>query len=327
MFNSERQLKKNEEEEYDFLNNKLPYLTTNLPFSLSLENNLEKNSIINSELDSKELLSFLYEKDYFNNNFLPSYEIPPMKFINLKSKEEKIKDKNNEINNIPGKEIKFIEIQKNNYNNDNVKFIISKQNNTIFNIEKTKKKGRIKKYSNKIGKHNKFEPDNIIRRFKVQFTQNIYNYLNKSFIINKNKKQEKIVKVIKKISPKITKSIKKKDNIIWLNSTIKDLFSNFVSKRFYTYDNKYNEKMIKKIYKKRKEKDAIEILDKTVKDFWLVYINDDIENKYIGFNTIKDDINKLLEKGETEEYINKYIKEANQFEHTFINMKPREKKK
>ena len=295
-----------------------------MPLTFNLENNIENISINNNlELDYKEFSDFLHEK---YNSFLASYELPPGQFINLEVEEEKIKDNNNEIENIPEKEIKYIEIQKNNYNN-NIFFIISKENR-IFNIEKTKKRGRIKKNSNKIGEHDKYKADNIIRRFKVQLTQNIYNYLNKSFIINKNKNSKKKFKiVIKKISPEITRSIIKKDNINWLNSTIKDLFSRVVSKRFSTYDNEYNKKMISKIYKKEKEKDAIEILDKTVKEFWQVYINDDIENKFIGFNTIKDDINKLAEKGETEEYINKYIKEAKQFENTFIKMKGRGKKK
>ena len=325
MFNFERSFKKNEEDKYNYLNNNLPFLTTNLPLSLTLENNFENNSINNSELDSKEFLGFLYEKDYSNNNnFLPSYDLPPQQYIYLKEEEkERIKDNNKEIENISERDIKYIEIK----NNNNIKFIISKKNNQIFNIVKVIKLGRIKKSSNKIGKHNKYKKDNIIRRFKILLINNIYNYLNSSFTVNKNRNSEKKVKVIKKISFRITKSIKKQDNINWLNSTIKDYFSNIVSKRFFTYDNKYNQKVINKIYKKGKEKESITILDKTVKDFWQVYINDDIENKYMGFLTIKDDINKFMEKGETEEYIKMYIDVANQFEKIFNNMKAREKKK
>ena len=319
----DRSLNKNEEDKYNSLNNILPYLTTKLPLTLTLDNNnLENNSINNSELDSKEFISFLYEKDSNNINYLPSYEFPPQHHINLKE-EEKIKEKSNEIENIPEKDMKFIEIKQNN----NIKFIISKNSNKIFNIEKIIKLGRIKKSSNKIGKHDKFKKDNIIRKFKVLLTKNIYNYLNSSFIVNKNKQSKKIVKVIKKISYKFTKSIVKKDNINWLNSTIKDYFSNIISTRFFTYDNKYNQRIINKIYKKGKEKDAIEILDKTIKEFWQVYINDDIENKYIGFATIKDDINKFVEKGESEKYIKMYIEVANQFETIFTTMKTREKKK
>ena len=334
MSNFDNSFKKIEDEKYNYTNNILPFLTTNMPLSLTLENNILENDSVNDlRLDSKKFMDFLYEnnekdeKDYNNSNFFPLCEIPSQQWINLKEEEEeKIKNKNNKIENIPEKEIKYIELQN---NNNNIKFVISKKNYPIFNIEKIIKLGRLKKDSNKKGKHDKYKQDNIIRRFKVLLTHNIYNYLNNSFTINKNKNKKtgKKVQVIKKISSKFTKSIIKEDNINWLNSTVKAYFSNVVSKRFFTYDDKYNQKTINKIYKKRKEKDAIEILDKTIKEFWQVYINDGVENKYNGFHTIKDDINKFMEKGETEEYINKYIKVVNQFENIFNNMKSRKKKK
>ena len=60
------------------------------------------------------------------------------------------------------------------------KFIIKKQNinsnnkNKIFKTKKVLKPGRIKKNSSKKGKHDKFQKDNIIRRFKVFLMRNIF---------------------------------------------------------------------------------------------------------------------------------------------------------
>ena len=54
------------------------------------------------------------------------------------------------------------------------KFIIyNEKNKKIFSINKKMKLGRIKKNSEKIGKHNKYRRDNAIRRFKVHLIQNI----------------------------------------------------------------------------------------------------------------------------------------------------------
>ena len=46
--------------------------------------------------------------------------------------------------------------------------------NKIFSIKKVAKLGRIRKTSNKRGKHDKFKRDNIIRRFKVHLMKSIY---------------------------------------------------------------------------------------------------------------------------------------------------------
>ena len=53
------------------------------------------------------------------------------------------------------------------------------QNQKIFDITKINKKiGRIKKYSSLIGKHNKFSEDNIIRKIKRRFLENVRLYIN-----------------------------------------------------------------------------------------------------------------------------------------------------
>lgn len=297
---SNKFLKKKEEENNSFTTN-FTILFPNIPFQL--DNNFQDSLQNNSELEQKEFENFFFKDEFNINNISNSFMIPNNSLV-FQSEEEKRNFKKE--------------------NENNVKFIVKKK---IFNIEKKKKLGRLKKYSNKMGKHDKSNIDNIIRKFKVFLTKNIFNYLNDSFEINENRKLDKKVKVIKYIAARFTKSVKRNFNLDWLNSKVKDYFSNVVSSRFFTLDNQYNKNLINKIYKKGKEKKAIEILDKTINDFHQIYINDDKENKYVGFKTIKDDIQKLREKGETEEYIEKYKYVSKNIKKIFTDIHPRNRKR
>ena len=185
----------------------------------------------------------------------------------------------------------------------------------IFSIKKVLKLGRKKKTSIKKGKHDKFKRDNIIRKFKVHLIQNIYDYINSLFKINN--RCIRFNRIIKKVSSQNTKLISKKDNILWLNSSVKNIFYQNITTKWSTYNSDYNKKMIDLIYEENEEIEVINILNKTIREMWLVYINDDVENSYNGFSTLKDDINKLREKGESESYINRYICVANKFEDIF----------
>ena len=208
------------------------------------------------------------------------------------------------------------------------KFIIKKHinnninKNKIFKIKKVLKLGRIKKNSHKKGKHDKFQKDNIIRRFKVFLMRNIYNYINYSFIVNANKDENNRINVLQRISSFNSKSISKQDNVKWFNSKIKDVFSENL-KKFICFDLDYNKKLINKVIQEGKEKKTIYILNRTIKEMWLAYINDDKNSDFIGFETIKQDINKLRILGESETYINLYIKVANNFENIFNVINPR----
>ena len=69
-----------------------------------------------------------------------------------------------------------INIKKREGNNNSIsKFIVKKINKKqIFIVKKILKLGRIKKNSNKKGKYDKFQKDNVIRRFKVFLMRHIY---------------------------------------------------------------------------------------------------------------------------------------------------------
>ena len=184
------------------------------------------------------------------------------------------------------------------------------------------KLGRIKKNSNKIGKHNKYRRDNIIRRFKVSLMNNIYECVNKSFIINNNSNNNKNLNMLKRISSYNIKLMSKKDNIIWLNSSVKYIFFQKISSKISSFNSYYNKIIINKIFVEKKEQKVIDILNKTVREMWGIYINDNDES-YTGFTKLKDDIIKLKNIGETEYYIALYIQIAKKFEELTNKIIPR----
>ena len=267
--------------------------------SINLKNFLERIDINNIEIDNDTL-----SNDSYRNSF-PFYS----NNINLQSIDS-VKDNNSfEI------DFKYSDSPKQNSDY---------YDNRIFNINKVKKKGRIKKYRNKSGKHDKYQQDNIIRLFKVHLMNNIYKYINSSFKENQNKPKKK--KILQKISSKFIKSISKEDNIKWLNSKLSVVFSQNLSTKIIRYNSNHNEKVINSVLKKGTDTNAIFILNHTVKDMWIIYINDDINHNYTGFLTLKDDIKEFEKSNQPPKYIEKYKKVAIEFEEIFNKIKERKRK-
>ena len=267
--------------------------------SINFKNIFERIDINNIEIDNDTLSNDSYKNSFpfYSNN------------INLQSIDS-FKDNNSfEI------DFKYFDSPKQNsdYND-----------NKIFTINKVKKKGRIKKYRNKSGKHDKYQQDNIIRLFKVHLMNNIYKYINSSFKENQNKQKKK--KILQKISSKFIKSISKEDNIKWLNSKLSVVFSQNLSTKIIRYNSIHDEKVINSVLKKGTDKNAIFILNHTVKDMWIIYINDDINHNYTGFLTLKDDIKEFEKLNQPPKYIEKYKKVAIEFEEIFHKIKERKRK-
>ena len=259
----------------------------------------------------------------FNSNLIEgSNFLTDNSNLNISNGNNKEKELNENQKNIKSLEN---EIKDNLQNKQKPKLFLIKERekSKIFNIKKVIKLGRIKKNSSKIGKHDRYSQDNIIRRFKFQFTKSMLNYINKYININrpKNKKKRKI----QKLSSLTIKLISKEDNLNWLNSKLRYIFSQKISTKLVGLNSDYNKKLIEKIYSKGEEKIIIQILEKTVREMWKAYITND-KNKYIGFETIEDDINKFKDLGESEEYIEIYTLVANNFEEIFQNIKQRKKK-
>ena len=273
-------------------------------------------------------MNFQIEEDDIGedkNEFYTYYQNQILKSDNLNKDKKGENLFNNEFifndNNLINKELDNF----NNDNNNNNKEISDKKTK-IFKINKVLKLGRPKKISKRKGKHNKFAKDNVIRKFKALFINNIYIYVNSLFKINNYGKAKHKINIIKKIDPKLVKTISKEDNIEWLNSKLKNFFSQNISKKLLNYDNNYNMNLIKRIYEKNEEKKVIEVLEKTIKEMLDIYINNDDKKICPGFKTIKNDIKALEQKGESSAYIEMYVLVVENYEKLFDEIKPRKKR-
>lgn len=287
---------------------------TNFISNIQQNNNLSLSSINNLELNSLNI-SFS-DCDGFNLDCL------------CYIKKDKYSSPN-EIKNIDEERI----INNENHTEQNIlgpKSKIKKYNvkdkEKIFDIKKCIKLGRKKKYSAKNGKHDKFHKDNLIRKFKVHLLKNIYNFVNSCFLINANINAKKTINVIKKLSSFKIKAISKEDNIKWLDSKLKKIFSENVSSKLTHCQSNFNQNLIQRIYEKGEEKKVIQILEMKVRDIWNIYINNSNDENFIGFKTLKDDLDYFKQQGESREYINEYKNVCIKFEDIFNIIKSRKRR-
>jgi hypothetical protein len=190
----------------------------------------------------------------------------------------------------------------------------------IFEIYKMNKRiGRIKKNSGYIGKHNKLSEDNVIRKIKRRFLENVRIYINKEYKKYYLKKKINVDNNnwIKKISPKFYGQIKKIDNIKWFNSKIFEVFSENLSLRYSSHSLDSNKQNILKFLSSNESSTLKDILNTKVEILFSRYI----ENvKIEGFKTLNDDIKELEKqmKDSEQDNIVKYLKK---YEDTAKNLK------
>lgn len=276
-------------------------------------NNFYYISELNNIESSSEDESFnIYNKNIvFNNNTID----PP----------NSIKNKTITKNLFISKEKN--KIKKNNNKENQIKDSNYEKKNIIFDIKKTIKLGRIKKLSKRKAKHDKYKRDNIIRKFKVHLIKNVLNFINSCFLINKNFSSNDHIKVLKKLSSFKIKLISKEENLKWLDTKLKYIFSEQISTKQGNIGLNFNKQLINRIYDKGKEKKVIFVLEKTVREMWNIYINGTNDKNFIGFQTLKDDLDKFKEEGETDLYIEEYRNISFEFEKIFKNIVGRRRRK
>ena len=204
----------------------------------------------------------------------------------------------------------------------------------IYKITKDfKGKGRIKKNTNFVGKHNKFAEDNIIRKIKGRFLEycRLYlNYLYKKYILNNTQTNKKYHNLLQRIDSKMVKQIKKERNIEWFDTKLYEIFSQNVSEKCSQYKEDYNKKQIKLLFDKNEVTDVIQILNMQVREMYENFIRN---KKREGFKTLENDLEeikkKMIEENEDniEEYLNKYEFIAQNLESIFMKKNPRKKNK
>ncbi len=239
------------------------------------------------------------------------------------SKNEELKDENKSL--IDNNKL------SSNYNistskNDHLK----NNNNKIFKIIKINKRlGRIKKNSLIIGKHNKLSEDNIIRKIKARFHEKLRLYINieyNKYILKKTQNKRHTNNWLKKINPKVSRKIKKEENLQWFQSKVYEIFSNNISLRYSSHLINSNKKKIDRLLSLNEDNNIIKILNSTIETMFDKYINNE---KTEGFKTMEDDINELKtqmkksSQSNIEEYLIRYENVAKNMKKIFISKNSR----
>ena len=209
---------------------------------------------------------------------------------------------------------------------------------SIFEIfkecKKEVEKGRKKKF-NMGGKHNKFSPDNIIRKIKTNLFDVVLRFINNSMEpveIENPKKNSKKKLYSKPFLLKINKDIIKNTNvdlnINLLNSKLKEIFSNDVSKKVENHGLDKNKKLIEKIYKEKIQIKTIPILEMTLLQCLEQFRG---SKKYKELSGLEDEFDRVIKelklKDESDDYIENFTNLVNTFEIFYSNKRPRKPKK
>ena len=157
-------------------------------------------------------------------------------------------------------------------------------------------------------------------------------YINKEYkkyLLTNKHDNKKVNNLLQRITPKLSRKIKKVENLRWLQTKLCNIYSENVSQKCTLYGQDHNKKEIEKLFKDNQAKNVIEILNKPVK-FMLEAFS---KNTNIpGFQTLDNDINELEAKMKKDgqenikEYLFKYRKVAENFESIFIKKSSRNNK-
>lgn len=271
------------------------------------------------ELNYKIAFSDVQEKE---NQELNSQEYKNIYLLAHQSLDKEIKNSpnfSNKENLIYENKLEFPKEAESTGEKANQKILFEKKINkgAIFEIKKVEKiLGRKKKNIVYLREkmHTKKRKDNIITKIK----KNLYNHSLKfvNLLISKSQNEEIRNIKLKKIENKIMSVSKKEENLQLLDLTLKQIFSNKLSKKYIYLQKDYNEITINKIFQKN-EKDIIYALNKTLREILSIYCNDNDnieDNIFKDFKRLKDDIKDFKKKKETESYINLYNSIAKEYE-------------
>jgi hypothetical protein len=173
----------------------------------------------------------------------------------------------------------------------------------IFDIKKVNKnKGRRKQSHPELYKedavHTKFREDNVINKIKIYFINSTMSLINKKYSEYLKAKPGK--RLLQKIKPNYSKIYKKKETQEFFNKKLSIIFSEELSGRCSTFENKknYNKIQIDNLIEKNKAKEVINLLNKRLEEMYEIYITNDT-NKKIEVYHLETDLEQIkLKNGE-----------------------------
>ena len=310
------------------------FTTENFLKSLNSENQKLDQSFSSDENDWKSNTIY-HTNTYYEKNICLDTIFKENDSYLFKSKDTNYQMNSDNFSDL--NEIKFHQLFEESMNSCNEEINTNRilfKNDKIFNIKKINRKiGRIKKDSSFEGKHNKLSEDNIIRKIKRRFHEKLRLFINKeyqNYLFKKFLKRKNLNNWIKKIDPKVSRKIKKDENIKWFQSKIYEVFSENVSLRYSCQSLDLNKKKIEKLFLLGDAKNVIQILNEKIETYFDKYINDE---KIDGFKTLKDDIKELriymesTQQKNIDEYLKTYEYVAKNMKQIFYKKKPKKSDK
>ena len=173
----------------------------------------------------------------------------------------------------------------------------------IFDIKKVNKnKGRRKQSHPELYKedavHTKFREDNVINKIKIYFINSTMSLINKKYSEYLKAKPGK--RLLQKKKPNYSKIYKKKETQEFFNKKLSIIFSEELSGRCSTFENKknYNKIQIDNLIEKNKAKEVINLLNKRLEEMYEIYITNDTNKKIEGYH-LETDLEQIkLKNGE-----------------------------
>jgi len=120
--------------------------------------------------------------------------------------------------------------------------------------EEEKKRGRKRKDDNTDRKHGKYAPDNIMKKIKSKFFENIISFINR--IVNKNNEESKR-EIFKKLDYKYTNQMKQNIDLELLNLPLKDILKKDISPKYTNLNPNSNKVNLEEILEKEKNDEII----------------------------------------------------------------------
>ena len=230
------------------------------------------NSVENFSINESNLFD-----SYYNNNSKSNY-------IMLNKDEDRMNNLGDKIQEIfsQKKDNPFDDYEESQTKNS--PYFSTKQTDPNINVIKilyTKKVPKIAKRGRRNSgfisfikpKHSRKTKDNLVRKIKRHFIKSLINYINYLYKKHSGKSKE----FLKKIKPKFVDAPNNPENLNFFYMTLRQIFSEDLSKKYVRFNPDYNRKQIEILYYKNEPKEVIDIMNKTLKEMYEIYISNQID--------------------------------------------------
>ena len=213
---------------------------------------------------------------YYNNNSKSNY-------IMLNKDEDRMNDLGDKIQEIfQKKDNPFDDYEESQTKNS--PYFSTKQTDQNINVVKifyTKKVQKITKRGRRNSgfisfikpKHSRKTKDNLVRKIKRHFIKSLINYINYLYKNHSGKSKE----FLKKIKPKFVDAPNNQESLNFFYMTLRQIFSEDLSKKYVRFSPDYNRKQIEILYDKNEPKEVIDIMNKTLKEMYEIYVSNQID--------------------------------------------------